>query len=69
MKLIIGRNWRKNYLILFLDAQGGLSIAVGHPYEHSHRHFSHLLAIHPLGLLDKSYGKSDSQIIDVSLIH
>ena len=40
-----------------LDAQGGLSIAVGHPYEHSHRHFSHLLAIHPLGLLDKSYGK------------
>ena len=22
-----------------LDAQGGLSIAVGHPYEHSHRHF------------------------------
>ena len=50
-----------------LDAQGGLSIAVGHPYEHSHRHFSHLLAIHPLGLLDKSYGKSDSQIIDASL--
>jgi len=50
-----------------LDAQGGLPIAVGHPYEHSHRHFSHLLAIHPLGLLDKSYGKSDSQIIDVSL--
>lgn len=50
-----------------LDKNGGLTIAVGHPYEKSHRHFSHLLAIHPLGLVDKSKGENDSRIIDASL--
>ena len=63
-------HWRKlegelpHYIF---DDQGGLSIAAGHPYKHSHRHFSHLLAIHPLGLIDKSYGENDSRIIDASL--
>lgn len=50
-----------------LDENGGLTIAVGHPYEKSHRHFSHLLAIHPLGLIDKSHGEKDARIIDASL--
>lgn len=50
-----------------LDDTGGLTIAVGHPYQQSHRHFSHLLAIHPLGLIDKSNGETDSKIIDVSI--
>lgn len=58
MKLIIGMKLEEELPDFILDAQGGLSIAVGYPYEHSHRHFSHLLAIHPLGLLDKSYGKA-----------
>lgn len=50
-----------------LDENGGLTIAVGHPYEKSHRHFSHLLAIHPLGLIDKNHGEKDVRIIDASL--
>ncbi len=50
-----------------LDKQGGLTIAVDFPYRQSHRHFSHLLAIHPLGLIDKSNGKADSEIIDSSI--
>ncbi len=50
-----------------LDETGGLTIAVGFPYEQSHRHFSHLMAIHPLGLIDKSNGEADSKIIDSSI--
>ncbi|MBN8589007.1 MAG: hypothetical protein J0L94_11885 [Rhodothermia bacterium] len=30
----------------------GLTIAPGHPQQASHRHFSHLLAIHPLSMYD-----------------
>lgn len=33
------------------DEDGGLSVAPGHALEESHRHFSHVLAFHPLGLL------------------
>lgn len=36
---------------LDVDAETGLTINPGHPYAHSHRHFSHLMSIHPLGLL------------------
>ncbi len=50
-----------------IDKNGGLTIAEGHPYQKSHRHFSHLLAIHPLGLIDKSHGEKDTRIIDASL--
>lgn len=50
-----------------LDKQGGLNIAPGHAYERSHRHFSHLLAIHPLGLIDKSNGEAEAKIIDASI--
>ncbi|MDR2913969.1 MAG: hypothetical protein LBV74_03900 [Tannerella sp.] len=50
-----------------LDETGGLTIAEGFPYEQSHRHFSHLMAIHPLGLIDKSNGEADSKIIDSSI--
>lgn len=50
-----------------LDQDGGLSIASGHPYEGSHRHFSHLMAIHPLSLIDKTNGEKDSRIVDASL--
>ncbi|MCM0718751.1 glycoside hydrolase family 95 protein [Parabacteroides sp. W1-Q-101] len=50
-----------------LDKNGGLTIAPGHPYAASHRHFSHLLAIHPLGIIDKANGVSDSRIIDESI--
>ena len=50
-----------------LDEEGGLAIAPGHPYNVSHRHFSHALAIYPLGLLDKSQGPESGKIIDATL--
>lgn len=50
-----------------LDENGGLCIAKGFAYRSSHRHFSHLLAIHPLGLLDKSHGPEEAAVIDASI--
>lgn len=50
-----------------LDKNGGLTIAPHHPYVASHRHFSHLLAIHPLGIIDKSNGEKDAHIINESI--
>ena len=44
-----------------------LLVAPSYPLKESHRHFSHLMAIHPLGLIDKSHGEKDSQTIDNSL--
>lgn len=43
------------------DPEEGLTVAPGYPYHESHRHFSHLMAIHPLGLLD--YDNPDEQLI------
>ena len=37
---------------LALESNGALMIAPALSYRNSHRHFSHLMAIHPLGLLD-----------------
>ena len=50
-----------------LDKEGALTFAKGHPYNESHRHFSHALAIHPLGLIDWSNGEKDQQIILATL--
>lgn len=50
-----------------LDEKGALSIAPSMPYPYSHRHFSHAMAIHPLGLLDVSHGEKDRQIIEATL--
>jgi len=50
-----------------IDEKTGLMIAPGHPFEESHRHFSHLIAWHPLGLIDISNGSSDLQIIENTL--
>ncbi|MCB0687047.1 MAG: hypothetical protein KDC53_10990, partial [Saprospiraceae bacterium] len=52
---------------LALDATAGLLIAPNYPFQKSHRHFSHLMAIHPLGLLDWSDGEPNQQIIRNSL--
>jgi len=41
--------------------------APGIKYEESHRHFSHLMAFHPLGLTDYSNGEHDKKIIDSTL--
>jgi alpha-L-fucosidase 2 len=46
---------------------GKLLVAPGEELKESHRHFSHLMAIHPLGLLDWNRGEPDKKIIDASL--
>ncbi len=46
-----------------LDDKGGLTIASGIPHNASHRHLSHAMAIHPLGLIDWGKGENDQQII------
>ncbi|HJD94160.1 MAG TPA: hypothetical protein K8W07_04165 [Bacteroides togonis] len=62
--------WKKinlEFPDLLMDEEGGLAIAENVSYRSSHRHFSHLMAIHPLGLVDKSLGVKSSAIIDASL--
>jgi alpha-L-fucosidase 2 len=44
-----------------------LLVAPGTSLKESHRHFSHLMAIHPLGLLDRANGERDREIIGASL--
>lgn len=50
-----------------LDEEGALTFAKGHPYAQSHRHFSHAMAIHPLGLIDWNQGEKSRQIIKATL--
>lgn len=50
-----------------LDEEGGLTFAKGFPYRQSHRHFSHAMAIHPLGLIDWSQGEESQAIIRATL--
>jgi alpha-L-fucosidase 2 len=62
--------WRKilsEWPEFTIDSQTGLMFAPGVPYIESHRHFSHLMAFHPLGLIDYSKGENDKQIIDKTL--
>lgn len=62
--------WSKDLgeLPAFATAEDGtLLVAKDHPLTESHRHFSHLMAIHPLGLLDLSKGEADARIIEASL--
>jgi len=52
---------------LAVDSKTGLMLAPGFPYHESHRHFSHLLAFHPLGIIDFSNGQADKEIISNTL--
>lgn len=64
------RHWKelKKQLPEFnLDAEGSLTFAKGHSYNASHRHFSHALAIHPLGVIDWSDGEKSQSIIRATL--
>lgn len=49
-----------------LDETGGLTVAKDFPLNESHRHFSHTMAFHPLGLLDFD-NPDDKQIIENSI--
>lgn len=62
-------HWKKElsrWPELSLDDQGGLALAPGQPYPESHRHFSHLMGIHPLGLLNDQR-PDDHNIVDASM--
>lgn len=50
-----------------LHTDSSLTFAPGFPYDQSHRHFSHAMAIHPLGLIDPSNEPEDKAIIDATL--
>lgn len=45
----------------------GLMFSPSLPYNESHRHFSHLVAIHPLGLIDPSNGTKDMEVIEKTI--
>ncbi|MFV0592529.1 MAG: glycosyl hydrolase family 95 catalytic domain-containing protein [Draconibacterium sp.] len=50
-----------------VDPETGFMFAPGVKYTSSHRHFSHLLAFHPLGMIDRSKGEKDQQIIQSTI--
>jgi alpha-L-fucosidase 2 len=50
-----------------VEAATGFMFAPGVPYVESHRHFSHLMAFHPLGLIDFANGARDRRIIAATL--
>ncbi len=52
---------------IYRDDAGALLVAKDHPIAFSHRHFSHLMAIHPLGLFDWSDGGDAQKTIIASL--
>lgn len=58
----------KEWPAFALDHEGGLAFAPGQPYVESHRHFSHLVGWHPLGVIDWSNGDSDQEIIKSTLM-
>lgn len=49
------------------EEDGRLLVAPDYPLKESHRHFSHLMAIHPLGLVDISQGEADRKTILAAL--
>jgi hypothetical protein len=52
---------------LSIGEDGALLVAKDYPLQDSHRHFSHLMAVHPLGLVDWSDGKEARRTISSSL--
>ena len=46
---------------------GGLAIDATQDLEESHRHFSHITAIHPFGLVNVDGSDADRKVIDASL--
>ena len=47
----------------------GIQVYAGVPLERSHRHFSHLMAIHPLGYVNVEGDAGDRDLIERSLAH
>jgi alpha-L-fucosidase 2 len=60
------KNWNSilsQWPLYDIDPKTGFTYAKGFPYNQSHRHFSHLIAFHPLGVVDWSKGENDQKII------
>lgn len=53
----------------FAVGETGLLLAPEQPLENSHRHFSHLMAIHPLSLINWSDGEKAKEIIRKTAQH
>ncbi len=49
------------------EDDGRLLVAPGIPLKESHRHFSHLMAIYPLGIVDWGNGDADRRTIQSSI--
>ncbi|WP_273567992.1 glycosyl hydrolase family 95 catalytic domain-containing protein [Maribacter halichondriae] len=59
--------WKKilsEWPLLAIDEKTGLMIAPNVDYEESHRHFSHQIGYHPLGVVDFSKGEKDIKTIE-----
>ena len=52
---------------LNVDSDSALTFAPGEPFRESHRHFSHAMAIHPLGILNSVGELRDRAIIESTL--
>ena len=52
----------------YVQKDGRLWVSAGQPLEHSHRHPSQLMAIHPLGLLNPEDGPAQKKLIEGSLL-
>lgn len=50
-----------------LAKTGGLAIAKGFPLKESHRHFSHVMAFHPLAIIHRHKSEEDARIIEATL--
>ena len=52
---------------LSIDKDEGLMFSPNLGYHESHRHFSHLMAFHPMGIIDWSHGTEAQKIISNTL--
>lgn len=60
-------NLKKQLPSFNLDEEGALTFAKGTPYNASHRHFSHAMAIHPLSLINWEDGEEAQKIIRTTI--
>lgn len=63
-------NWRrqlKQWPELSIDQESGLMVSPDEKFIENHRHFSHLVGFHPLGILDVSDGEEEKQVIENTL--
>ena len=49
------------------SATGALTVARGMPFPYTHRHFSHAMAVHPLGLVSVEGGDRERRTVEATL--